>query len=385
LFWGLLPGFVQAQTCEGNCQDGYGVMHFPSGNRYEGYWQGGQKTEGSTFFANGDRYEGHYLANRRHGAGTYFYQSGNRFEGQWADGRKVSGTFLYVNGLRYEGAFQENRRHGQGRMVLPDGQVLEGRWAEGAFLGDGPAEIQGTTYAVVVGIADYRDTGPGNGDLRFADQDAEAFAAFLRSPQGGDIPPGQISLLTNQAATAAAIAAALNRQFRRAHPRDRVVFFFSGHGYPGGFVPYDADAHTLLSHQQLRTAFQASQALDKLCIADACHAGSIRYGGGNAPEPQNVLGQEDLEIAVFMSSRAEELSLELPELAHGLFAYFLLAGLRGEADQAGNRDGHITLEEMFRYTRGHVVDYADKHAQGHSQHPIMFGQFSRQQVVVRLR
>ena len=35
------------------------------------------------------------------------------------------------------------------------------------------------TYAVVVGISDYQD--PGIPDLRFADKDAEAFAAFLSS------------------------------------------------------------------------------------------------------------------------------------------------------------------------------------------------------------
>ncbi len=36
----------------------------------------------------------------------------------------------------------------------------------------------GQTYAVVVGISDYQDSGIP--DLRFADKDAEAFANYLR-------------------------------------------------------------------------------------------------------------------------------------------------------------------------------------------------------------
>ena len=55
-----------------------------------------------------------------------------------------------------------------------------------------------TTRAVVIGISDSDYQDPGIPDLRFADRDAEAFAARLRSPEGGSIQERNLVLLTNR-------------------------------------------------------------------------------------------------------------------------------------------------------------------------------------------
>lgn len=62
----------------------------------------------------------------------------------------------------------------------------------------------GTTRAVVVGISDYQD--PAIPDLQFAHRDAEAFAAWLKSPAGGGVPEENIILLINQKATLGKVA-----------------------------------------------------------------------------------------------------------------------------------------------------------------------------------
>ena len=64
------------------------------------------------------------------------------------------------------------------------------------------------TRAVVVGISDYQDAAIP--DLRFADRDAEVFAAWLRSPAGGSVAERNLVLLTNQQATTAQFAKALD-------------------------------------------------------------------------------------------------------------------------------------------------------------------------------
>ena len=50
-----------------------------------------------------------------------------------------------------------------------------------------PLRDHGTRWAVVVGISSYRNVPPA-GQLRFAHRDAEDFAAFLRSYEGGALP-----------------------------------------------------------------------------------------------------------------------------------------------------------------------------------------------------
>ena len=125
---------------------------------------------------------------------------------------------------------------------------------------------QGQTYAVVVGIADYAALTAQDGDLRFADRDARQVAAFLQSKTGGQVPASQIRLLTNRQATLASIQQALTL-FRKARPGDRVILYFSGHGMPGSFVPYDARAgatRSLLTYATIKAAFRQSAAATKL-------------------------------------------------------------------------------------------------------------------------
>ena len=51
--------------------------------------------------------------------------------------------------------------------------------------------------------------------------------------------------------------------------------------------------------------------------------------------------------AIITASRPSEVSIELPELGHGIFTYYLVNGLKGAADL--NRDGIISLQELYEY------------------------------------
>jgi hypothetical protein len=56
-----------------------------------------------------------------------------------------------------------------------------------------------TTYAIVIGISDYKD--PDIPKLSFSNRDAEVFSDFLMSAPGGSVPKQNIKLLTDSAAT----------------------------------------------------------------------------------------------------------------------------------------------------------------------------------------
>ncbi|MBL7797683.1 MAG: caspase family protein [Saprospiraceae bacterium] len=111
-------------------------------------------------------------------------------------------------------------------------------------------KTQNSTRAVVVGISDYADERIP--DLQYAHKDAEAFAVYLRAPAGGSLPDDRIVVLTNSAATAGKIIAALEWLIAESVAGDRVLLYFSGHGdvervtkfQRGYLLAYDAPGTT---------------------------------------------------------------------------------------------------------------------------------------------
>jgi uncharacterized caspase-like protein len=102
-----------------------------------------------------------------------------------------------------------------------------------------------------------------------------------------------------------------------------------------------------------------------IIIADACHSGGI--GAEFAISRRGVIikpgltstGLQKLSkvadgIAVLTASGADELSQEGKQWGggHGVFTYFLLKGLYGEADY--NNDKSVTLGELIPYLSGKV-------------------------------
>ena len=77
---------------------------------------------------------------------------------------------------------------------------------------------------------------------------------------------------------------------------------------------------------------------------------------------------------IMTASRPSEVSLELVELGHGLFTYYLVEGLRGAADADG--DGVVTLQELYTYVEQQVS--RKSRAVGGNQHPVLKGELEGQ-------
>ena len=216
-----------------------------------------------------------------------------------------------------------------------------------------PAEAK--TYLVSVGIADYPGT---QNDLRLPANDAKAIVWVYR--KNTDVECRQ---LLNSLATKKAIVEAMTSVFSKADVNDIVVFFFSGHGYKGGFRAYDAH----ISYKEIRNAMAKSKCKNKMIFADACFSGKLRED--NASSSTSAMNAaRKANVMLFLSSRSNETSLERSDMSNGFFTAYLQNGLRGNAD--ANRDRTITAKELFDFVSKGVASLS-----GDRQHPVMWGKF----------
>lgn len=226
------------------------------------------------------------------------------------------------------------------------------------------------TYVVSVGIADYKEIN----DLRFTENDVATFNQIM-----SHFTDEIYSLLGSQA-THANVIKTIRNIFAKATPKDAVIFFFSGHGYEGGFCCYDMRAQSYLggmTYQELQILFRNCRAGRKMVFADACFSG----GASKQRTTLTVQSVQNSNVMFFLSSRFNETSLELPEGPNGLFTYFLAKGLCGESDY--NNDYLITAHEIFDYVNKRVVEYTTQIS--HNQHPTIWGNYNKEMGVLNYR
>jgi hypothetical protein len=243
-----------------------------------------------------------------------------------------------------------------------------------------PADVgKGDLYALVVGVSKYKD--PGIRPLNVADSDARDFAKFIDT-QKQVFKKINLRLLVNEQATREAILDFLNEEVSKCGKQDTVIIFLSGHGANDlrnptdhYFLGYDARAKSIAATGVKMNGLDFLKALESrrvLLIADACHSGGIADGlttrSLGAPSLEAVaqgMGQSAGRV-ILASSRSNQYSLEKEGLPNGVFTYYLLKALRGEADSS--RKGVVTLHEAYQY----VYDRTRDETAGR-QHPQMIG------------
>ena len=243
------------------------------------------------------------------------------------------------------------------------------------------------TYALIIGVADYKNFTNKDGDLTYTINDAASFCAFLKSKKGGSVPAANIVLLTDAQASKANIIAKGKALFAKAKKDDRVIFYFSGHGCKGCFLPYDVDdfGHNMLSFDEVKSIFRNAKCNTKLLFADACFAGSMKKGLSSTSELKKSIEKSNrktsyMNIAVMMSCQGDETSIESPSLRQGVFTYYLMEGLGGSANSDGNK--FVTIQELYYYVYHKVQDYATKGKR--KQTPELFGKFDLRLIVAKV-
>ncbi len=221
-------------------------------------------------------------------------------------------------------------------------------------------QLRANIYVVSVGIADYKYIN----DLRFTERDASTFDEIMSGSTDERI------MLLGCDATHVNISRTIRSAFAKAKAEDTVIFFFSGHGYEGGFCCYDMRPSSYIggiSYQEMQILFRNCRAGKKIVIADACFSGGL----SKQKTQLTVQAVQNSDVIFFLSSRLDETSLELPEGPNGLFTYFLAKGLHGEADTS--HDTYVTIKEMYDYVSRGVISYALQIP--HNQHPTIWGRY----------
>lgn len=238
----------------------------------------------------------------------------------------------------------------------------------------------GTNVALVVGVSRYREKAiPG---VKYAARDAEVVARYLENVAG--VAPENLKLLTDDSVTRSDLEAYVEDWLpRRVGPDSTVFVYYSGHGAPdlGGresfLVPFEGHPDypsKLYPLGRLYAALAKLPAKAVIVMLDSCFSGAAGRGiarsGARPLVPQVETISLAPNVAVLAGAAGTQISSDLDRVEHGLFTFFLLKGLRGEADR--DRDGVVTLGELFPFVRGGVSERASREL-NRDQTPMLLG------------
>ena len=239
--------------------------------------------------------------------------------------------------------------------------------------------------AIIIGIEKYRRAPSAD----FANNDASVFYDYARRALG--VKQENIKLLLDDKADAAEVL----RSFKSWLPtrvsagKTDVYVFYSGHGLPSEdgnslyFMPHEVDRdyleRTAVTQKEVVSAIERLDPRSVTMFIDSCYSGQSRTGETllAGARPISVAQRQTAafpgNFTVISASAPDQISSSSPDLKHGIFSYYLMRGMEGEADS--NSDGQITIAEM----QGYLVKNVGRRAMGmnRTQQPQVVGDQSR--------
>lgn len=234
-------------------------------------------------------------------------------------------------------------------------------------------------HALLIGVGECRYE---PWSLPVTTRDVAKLSSVLADPALCAYPPGNIRLLTSEAATRAGILAELEALAARAAEEKDATFlvYYSGHGWEdtsGGtqryfLIPHDVDekniAESALPAEDFIAALREIDSQRLLVMIDTCHAArfgeakeAIPKGFAVQPIPSKMLGAGEGR-AVFLSCLENQKSwiLDGPN-SLSVFTQQLIAGL-GEAGWAKADSGTrtVTVSDLMGYLGATVPEEARK-------------------------
>lgn len=238
-------------------------------------------------------------------------------------------------------------------------------------------------WLLLVGVNDYQDIGLPS--LRYPALDCQGLEQSLIKATEG-FPNKEIVVhhdFAEKTPKLKNIRESLKNIVLYSRPNDSIMLYFSGHGMLDPTTQEavlcfsDTDQNNLLNTglpmQELVEILSKSPAKQQLLCLDTCHSGNMALlgSGGNARDAETPVSNSTPQLMSVLRQRASQSkgfcallscdrgqkSWEFPELGHGVFTYYLMQGLSGEA---ADNSGFIDADGLYKYVYRQTVQYIDK-------------------------
>ena len=242
------------------------------------------------------------------------------------------------------------------------------------------ARENNSAVALIVGITNYK-----NIPLAiYADNDAKMFSDFAYRSLG--VSRDKIKLLVNETANFVEIKKTIKRWLQNEIKSGEtdVYLFFAGHGLVSDnqkdlyLLPYDGEPtlldDTSIKRSELFSIISESNPKSVTAFFDTCYSGLTRENKMliASARPLKIVAEENtipININLITAAANNEIANGLEAAEHGMFSYYLMEGLSGNADS--DNDKNITLGELYSYLSKKVKDKSSK--LGRQQNPQLSG------------
>ena len=218
--------------------------------------------------------------------------------------------------------------------------------------------------ALIIGVADYART---PAKAAYADRDAQTFYDYAMLKLG--IPAGNIKELVNNKAGEVDVRLAVKDWIARSTRQSKsdIYVFFAGHGLASQsgdnmyLLPFDGSPRLLedsaISRKDLFADIASAKPRSVTVFLDTCYSGATRGTDMLIASRPIAISAKEQSIpegfTVMTAAAGDQTAKPLEEAKHGMFSYFLMKGMEGDADT--NQDNLITAGELHTYVQQNVI------------------------------
>jgi len=240
--------------------------------------------------------------------------------------------------------------------------------------------------AVLIGLEKYENMP----EAQWAESDAKIFYDYAKNVLG--VSEDRIKVLVNE--NSKYIDFWDNLEFwlnsKVSKNETDIYFYFAGHGLVSEdglntyLMPYDARTNllnrTAISRKEVINFLDNLNPRSATLFLDTCYSGNAKGGAKTlvASRGLRVVKKDQIDnipsnFTVFSAASSDETAISHPTQKNGLFSYWLMRGMDGDADL--NKDEKITNAELHQYVNQKVVKTAI--AEGQKQTPQIYGNNER--------
>jgi len=238
------------------------------------------------------------------------------------------------------------------------------------------------SIALIIGLDDYKSMP----NAPWAESDASTFYDYAHNVLG--IPFERIRLITGKESDGIGIWKSLEQWLPSQVDKNKsnIYVYFAGHGLASEdgkeayLMPYDGDtsmlSRTAIPRRDVIAGLDSLKARSVTLFMDTCYSGAAKGGKQTlvASRGLRIVKKDTLtdlpsNFTLFSAAANDETAISHPTQKNGLFSYWMMRGLGGEADS--NNDNKLTNGELHTFISERVQKTAI--SKGHKQNPQLVG------------